>query len=97
MNTQATVKATANGAAEMYSSLTPNLKRLVGQQFPNELTVTYRVQAGELASPKRNDADSIDNFFHLMEELTGVCRRQFQRGCNSKQLLLLALSNLERK
>lgn len=91
------LKATAVGAADMFANdLTPNLKMLLGRQFEAELSVTYAVANGELAKPTAKESDSIEYFFALVEELVKVIRRQFQRGCSSRQLLDMALSALAR-
>lgn len=93
---RAGLKATAAGAVVLYGDLTPNLQRLVAKLFESELTVTYAVGNGELAKPSAAESNSIDNFYAFLEELAAVVRRQFQRGCNSKQLIEMALSALTR-
>lgn len=92
------VKATAKGAADMYVGLTPNLKVMVGRLFESELSLTYRVQSEEVQPQNIGayDRDSIENFFLFLDSLLNTWQRHFQRGYNSKQLIQLALSNMER-
>lgn len=95
MNT-AEVKATANGAYDLYTQLSPNLKVQISRSFPAELALTLSVQSGDINKPKANDARTVDYFFAFLDELTATSARHFQRGMNSRQLIQLALSNLER-
>ena len=91
------IKATASGAVVLYGDLTPNLKRFVAIQFAAEVSLIYHVQSGELQEPKREEASSIEMFFQFLEELLNTFTRHFQRGMNSRQLVQLTLSSLERR
>lgn len=91
------LKATAKGAADIFANdLTPNLKTLLGRTFEAELSVTYAVANDDLQKPSAAESNSIENFFAFLQELVSVNRQQFQKGCNSKQLVEMALSRLAR-
>ena len=87
MVTQAEAKATANGVVELYASLTPNLMREVAKRFQDELSLSYRIQSGEMTAPKTSDRMSLECFFAILEEVSDTYTRHFQRGMNSRQIL----------
>jgi uncharacterized protein (DUF2132 family) len=84
-------KATASGAVEIYMNLAPTIKYAVARRFADELSLTYRIQSGELTSPKAGDRMAVECFFAILEEVMAVCARHFQRGLNSRQIMALVI------
>jgi hypothetical protein len=84
-------KATANGAVELFVGLTPNLQHIIARMFADELSLTYRIQSGELTSPKSGDRMAVECFFAILEEVGAVYSRHFQRGLNSRQIMDLVM------